>query len=65
MILPLLLDGIIQLKTSYESNNIKRLITGFLFGIAFIFILVNFHMFIMNMIYKTLTKIVGTPPYGC
>lgn len=29
---PMLLDGLIQLKTKYVSNNRRRLITGFLFG---------------------------------
>ncbi len=33
--LPLILDGTIQLFTNYESTNVKRLITGFLFGIGF------------------------------
>ena len=41
--LPLILDGVIQLMTKYESNNIKRVITGFLFGIALIFILAKVH----------------------
>lgn len=41
--LPLVIDGFIQLFTSYESNNIKRVITGILFGIAFIFILLKIH----------------------
>lgn len=30
--LPLLIDGYVQLKTSYESTNPRRLITGLLFG---------------------------------
>ena len=34
--IPLVIDGTIQLLTSYESNNIKRLITGILFGISLI-----------------------------
>ena len=34
MTLPLVFDGMLQLKTSYESTNIKRLITGILFGYA-------------------------------
>lgn len=64
MVLPLLFDGVIQLITRYESNNIKRIITGFLFGIAFIFMLIHFHTFMMDIIYKMLTKIVGVaPPY--
>lgn len=34
LMLPLILDGLIQLKTSYMSNNIRRLFTGVLFGIG-------------------------------
>ena len=30
--IPMIIDGFIQLLTSYESNNTKRFITGFLFG---------------------------------
>ena len=41
--IPLILDGGIQLVTKYESNNIKRVIKGFLFGIALIFILAKVH----------------------
>ncbi|GAA0108831.1 hypothetical protein UT300015_07180 [Clostridium tertium] len=32
--IPMLLDGFIQLLTHYESNNIKRVLTGLLFGYA-------------------------------
>ena len=35
MMLPLLIDGFVQLLTKYESTNIKRLVTGIMFGIAF------------------------------
>lgn len=41
--IPLILDGSIQFFTKYESNNIKRLITGILFGISLIFILAKVH----------------------
>lgn len=34
LMLPLILDGFIQLLTKYESNNSKRLVTGVLFGFA-------------------------------
>lgn len=34
MMIPLIADGFIQQLTTYESTNIKRFITGFLFGIA-------------------------------
>lgn len=32
LLIPLIIDGFIQRLTAYESNNIKRVITGFLFG---------------------------------
>lgn len=32
IIIPMVIDGVIQMKTSYESNNRRRFITGFLFG---------------------------------
>ncbi|MGL4849048.1 MAG: DUF2085 domain-containing protein [Clostridium sp.] len=34
IMIPMIIDGIIQLKTKYESNNFKRVITGILFGIG-------------------------------
>ena len=32
LLVPMIIDGVIQMKTSYESNNRRRFITGFLFG---------------------------------
>lgn len=43
MMIPLVFDGFLQRLTSYESGNIRRLITGILFGIALIFALIYFH----------------------
>ncbi|MCI8484107.1 MAG: DUF2085 domain-containing protein [Lachnospiraceae bacterium] len=43
MIFPLVLDGFVQRLTSYESTNTRRLLTGILFGIAFIFAFIYFH----------------------
>jgi uncharacterized membrane protein len=34
LMIPMICDGFIQLLTSYESHNITRCITGFLFGFA-------------------------------
>ena len=34
LLLPCLIDAIVQRLTSYESNNIRRVITGFFFGYA-------------------------------
>ena len=32
MLVPLIVDGTIQMFTKYESNNLKRFVTGVLFG---------------------------------
>ncbi len=40
---PLIGDGFLQQLTPYESNNLKRLITGLLFGAALVFLFVYFH----------------------
>lgn len=45
MILPLIIDGTLQLKTSYTSNNYKRLITGMCFSVGML------SMFIMSCIF--------------
>lgn len=42
LMLPLVLDGVIQLKTAYESTNLRRFLTGVLFGYALISLLVIF-----------------------
>lgn len=39
IMLPLIVDGTIQYYTNYISNNIKRLVTGLLFGFGFLQIL--------------------------
>lgn len=43
MMVPMVLDGFLQLLTPYESKNYRRCISGILFGIAFIFFLIYFH----------------------
>ncbi len=45
MALPLVFDGFLQRLTPYESGNIRRLLTGILFGIAFISLFIHFHRF--------------------
>lgn len=32
LLVPMILDGFVQLLTKYESTNIRRFVTGFLFG---------------------------------
>lgn len=47
LLCPMALDGSIQYFTNYVSNNIKRVITGFLSGIGFISLFGNlFHLLI-------------------
>lgn len=47
--LPVGIDGGVQYLTKYESTNFRRLITGILFGLGFIFILANVaHLAKMN-----------------
>lgn len=43
LLLPMIIDGSIQLATSYESNNLKRVLSGFLFGVC-----------IMGIVFKTI-----------
>lgn len=41
LLLPLIVDGLIQLCSSYESTNMKRLITGMMFGVFFVNLLLR------------------------
>lgn len=41
LMIPLALDGTIQYCTSYESNNIRRVLSGILYGFAFTSIVCN------------------------
>lgn len=51
LMVPMLIDGIIQYKTKYLSNNIKRVCTGFLFGYGFISAFLSvIHCFMKNFI---------------
>ena len=45
MLIPLIIDGTVQMFSMYESNNLRRLWTGFLFGYGIV------TMFIMSNIF--------------
>ncbi len=45
MMIPLIADGFIQRLTSYESNNLKRVITGFLFGVGLASLFAHFTVY--------------------
>lgn len=38
LLLPLIIDGFLQCLTNYYSNNTKRFVSGFLFGLASVFL---------------------------
>lgn len=61
MMLPLIVDGTLQRLTSYESNNIRRLITGILFGIALVYAFLYFHQVCIR-IAGVLLKLLGFQP---
>ena len=49
LIIPLILDGTIQMFTKYESNNMKRIITGLLAGFGYINLIIIFIIFIVGL----------------
>lgn len=49
MLIPLIIDGFVQRLTSYESNNFKRMVTGFLFGIGFAAIIAITLTYVFNL----------------
>lgn len=61
LMIPLIFDGFLQKLTSYESGNIRRLVTGILFGIAFIFAFIYFHRFCAR-IAGAILKLLGANP---
>ena len=42
LMVPMVVDGFIQLKTRYESTNLRRLLTGIPFGYSLVAMLVLF-----------------------
>lgn len=45
LVLPMLVDGVLQLVWNVESNNIRRVITGFLAGTGIIYFFIFVHKF--------------------
>lgn len=52
IMIPMLLDGFIQLLTSYESTNFRRVITGFLFGFGLYTLFAYSNIFVFNFGYN-------------
>lgn len=47
--IPMLIDGILQHKTKYVSNNLKRVITGILFGPSLVILFGGFYYFMLYL----------------
>ena len=45
MLVPALIDGVVQMKTDYESNNIRRLWTGILLGFGTVNLMLQSFLF--------------------
>lgn len=58
---PMAADGLLQLLTPYESGNYRRLVTGFLFGIALIFFLIHFHRTCVRIATEILKLLIDDP----
>ena len=48
-LIPLIIDGVTQYFASYISNNKKRLITGFMFGIGFVNLLLSAAIYLYKL----------------
>lgn len=55
--IPLIIDGTLQKFTKYNSNNLKRLITGFLFSTTFVF-LFSFSQLVLLLFCNYLTSFI-------
>lgn len=56
--LPLVIDGAFQKYSSnYESNNVKRLITGILFGPVMMYLYVGYHYLLVKVVFYILNLI--------
>lgn len=49
LVIPLVFDGVMQEKTSYNSNNTTRFITGILFGVSFVYLFAQYNYFIFTL----------------
>lgn len=56
-LIPLIVDGSVQMFSRYESTNIRRLITGILFGLGLVSTAVKIHLFCFELALEFLRKI--------
>lgn len=52
----LIIDGVLQLKTNYESNNLKRIMTGIMFGPTFV-ILLSYYFLVITLLSNFILKL--------
>lgn len=52
MLVPLAVDGIVQYKTAYVSTNLRRVITGLLFGYSFLSIVLTMIVSVVKILTK-------------
>lgn len=52
LMIPMMFDGFVQLFSSYTSTNIRRVITGFLFGYSLISIFIQSNIYVFNLGYS-------------
>lgn len=50
LLVPMMIDGLIQLKWKVMSNNLRRLFTGLLFGFGFTYLVVDLIQLIVSFI---------------
>ena len=50
LIVPMIVDGCVQYKTSYLSNNFKRFVTGIMYGVGFIQIIIKIIALIVKIL---------------
>ena len=59
LMIPMVADGFHQLLTEYTSTNLRRVSTGFFFGIAFDGLLVYFHRICVTLAGELVKLILG------
>lgn len=52
LILPMAIDGLIQLMKIMESNNIRRFITGFISGVGYMYLLFDIILIIKCLVFN-------------
>jgi len=57
LLIPLIIDGVLQAKTNYVSNNIKRFVTGFLSAPSFVILFGGFHYLLAKYMLELVLKI--------